>query len=230
MALREAPKAVLKRAPAGLDSATTARDAMEAMMDAHRTIRACLAIAGAILLPPYAAHAQESAGTAAANASSGSLHDFDFELGTWKTHVSRLAHPLSGSREWVELDGTSVVRNIMDGSANLVELDIAGPSGRIAGVSLRLYNPDTRQWSLNYANFRSGTLSAPVTGRIANGRGEFFGSDAIDGKPVFVRFVIACASADTCRFEQAFSPDGGKSWEVNWIATDTRTAGREAKP
>jgi hypothetical protein len=151
--------------------------------------------------------------------------DFDFEIGTWKTHVSRLAKPLSGSKEWVELDGTSVVRAISEGRANLVELDVTGSSGRIAGVSLRLYNPDTRQWSLNYASLRSGTLTAPVVGGFSNGRGEFLGSDTLDGKPVFVRFVIACPRPDTCRFEQAFSNDGGKSWEVNWIATDTRVKG-----
>jgi hypothetical protein len=158
------------------------------------------------------------AGTARADGQ----HDFDFEIGTWKTHVSRLAQPLSGSKKWVELEGTSVVRAIMDGRTNLVELDVSGPSGRIAGVSLRLYNPDTRQWSLNYASLRNGTLTAPTVGGFNKGRGEFFGLDTLDGKPVFVRFVIACSTPDSCRFEQAFSDDGGKSWEVNWIATDTR--------
>ena len=149
-------------------------------------------------------------------------HDFDFEFGTWKTHVSRLAHPLSGSKEWIDLDGTSVVRSILDGRANLVELDVAGPSGHITGISLRLYSPDTRQWSLNYANLRNGALTAPVVGAFSNSRGEFFGADTLDGKPVFVRFVITCPAPDVCHFEQAFSNDGGNTWEANWIATDTR--------
>ena len=161
----------------------------------------------------------------AAAAQPDGQHDFDFEVGTWKTHVSRLEQPLSGSKKWVELEGTSVVRAIMEGRANLVELDVAGSSGHIAGVSLRLYNPDTRQWSLNYASLRSGALTAPVVGGFNKGRGEFFGLDTLDGKPVFVRFVIACPAPDTCRFEQAFSDDGGKSWEVNWIAIDTRVKG-----
>jgi len=100
--------------------------------------------------------------TAASAAHSGGQNDFDFEFGTWKTHVSRLAHPLSGSKEWVDLDGTSVVRPIMDGRANIVELDVAGPSGHIAGISLRLYNPETRQWSLNYASFRNGVLTVTL--------------------------------------------------------------------
>ena len=153
-------------------------------------------------------------------------HDFDFEIGTWKTHVSRLAEPLSGSNKWVELDGTSVVRSVMGGRANLVELDVSGPSGRIAGVSLRLYNPEARQWSLHYASLASGSLTAPVVGAFDHGRGEFFGFDTLGGKPVFVRFVIACPALDACRFEQAFSNDAGKSWEVNWIATDTRVVAR----
>jgi len=184
-------------------------------MRSPATIRACLAT-GVLVIASANAHAAEATATG--------VRDFDFEIGTWKTHVSRLTHPLSGSKEWVELDGTSVVRKIMDGRANLVELDIAGPSGRITGVSLRLYNPDTRQWGLNYASFRSGTLTAPVVGAFDKGRGEFFGLDTLDGKPVFVRFVVVCATTDSCRFEQSFSGDGGKTWEANWIATDTRVA------
>jgi hypothetical protein len=154
--------------------------------------------------------------------------DFDFEIGTWKTHVSRRLHPLSGSTEWVELDGTSVVRKLLDGRANLVELDIAGPSGRITGVSLRLYNPEARQWSLNYSSIGAGTLSAPLFGEFRNRRGEFFGQDTLGTRTIQVRFVITCATPDNCRFEQSFSGDGGANWEINWIATDTRTKGDAA--
>jgi len=149
-------------------------------------------------------------------------HDFDFEFGTWKTHVSRRLHPLSGSSNWVELEGTSVVRKLLDGQANLVELDIAGPSGRIAGTSLRLYNSEARQWSLNYASIGAGTFTAPLFGEFRNKRGEFFGQDTLGGRTILVRFIIACATPDRCRFEQAFSADGGATWEDNWIATDTR--------
>ncbi|MGJ7902316.1 hypothetical protein [Lysobacter sp. 1R34A] len=151
-------------------------------------------------------------------------HDFDWEIGAWKSHVSRRLRPLSGSDEWTELEGTTVVRPVFDGRANLAELDIAGPSGRIQGLSLRLYEPQARQWSINYANLRSGALTAPIAGAFKNGRGEFFGHDSFDGRPIRVRFVIECATRDVCRFEQAFSADDGKSWELNWIATDTRIA------
>jgi hypothetical protein len=153
-------------------------------------------------------------------------HDFDWEIGTWKTHLKRLQRPLTGSTTWVEYDGTTVVRKVWDGRANLVELDVSGPAGRIEGLSLRLYNPEGRQWSLNFSNVKGGTLSPPVYGEFKNGRGEFFGVDTLDGgRAILVRFVISQLDPNSWRFEQAFSDDGGKTWEANWIATDTRTAG-----
>jgi len=149
-------------------------------------------------------------------------HDFDFEIGTWKTHLRRLVHPLSGSTTWVEYDGTSVVRKVWEGRANLVELVADGPAGHFEGLNLRLYNPESRQWSLNFANSRAGTLGTPTVGAFENGRGEFFDQETFDGRAVLVRFVISDIMAGSCRFEQAFSADGGKTWEVDWIATDTR--------
>jgi hypothetical protein len=149
-------------------------------------------------------------------------HDFDFEMGTWKTHVKRRVKPLTGSGTWVEYEGTSIVRPLMRGDANLVELDVAGPAGRIEGVALRLYNADARQWSLNFASRAGGTMTPPVVGEFRNGRGEFYGSDTLGPRAILVRFVISDITPDSCRFEQAFSDDGGKTWEVNWIAVDTR--------
>ncbi|WP_162125746.1 hypothetical protein [Pseudoxanthomonas wuyuanensis] len=153
---------------------------------------------------------------------SGGQHDFDWEIGTWKTELRRLKSPLSGSDEWVEYAGTSVVRQVLDGRANLVELRVEGPAGRIEGASLRLYNPHTEQWNLNYASARNGTLSHPVYGGFRNGRGEFYGQEDFDGRAVLVRFVISQITRDSARFEQAFSDDGGRTWEANWIAIDTR--------
>jgi hypothetical protein len=149
-------------------------------------------------------------------------HDFDFEIGAWKTHLRRLEHPLTGSTRWVEYEGTSVVRKVWDGRANLVELVVDGPAGHLEGLSLRLYDPRTRQWSLNFANAASGTLGPPAIGGFRNGRGEFSDSETLDGRPILVRFVISDIAPDACRFEQAFSGDGGRTWEVNWVATDTR--------
>jgi hypothetical protein len=151
-------------------------------------------------------------------------HDFDFQIGSWKTHLKRLVHPLTGSASWVEYDGTTVVRKIWDGRANVVELEVDGPSGHIEGLSLRLYNPKTHQWSLNFANSNDGTLTQPTVGEFENGRGKFFNQEALNDRVIFVRFVISDIGPNSCRFEQSFSDDGGKTWEVNWIATDTRVA------
>jgi len=149
-------------------------------------------------------------------------HDFDFEIGTWKTHLKRLLHPLTGSTAWVEYVGTSVVRKIWDGRANLVELVADGPGGHFEGLNLRLYNPQSHQWGLNFASSGGGTLSQPTIGEFKNGRGEFFDQEPFNGRAILVRFVVSDITQSSCRFEQAFSDDGGKTWEVNWIATDTR--------
>jgi hypothetical protein len=148
--------------------------------------------------------------------------DFDFEIGNWKTHLSRRLRPLTGSTTWVEYEGTSVVRKVWNGRANLVELVADGPAGHFEGLSLRLYDPQARQWSLNFSNASAGTLTVPMIGEFRNGRGEFYCQDTLDGKAIFVRFIISPVTADSIRFEQSFSNDGGKSWEVNWIAIDTR--------
>ena len=150
--------------------------------------------------------------------------DFDFHIGTWKTHLKRLQKPLTGSTTWVEYAGTTVVRKVWDGAANLVELDVEGAAGRIEGLSLRLYNPQSRQWSLHFANRKGGTLFPPTIGEFRNGRGEFYAQEELDGRAILVRFVISEVTPGSCRFEQAFSSDGGKSWEVNWVAVDTRTS------
>ncbi len=149
-------------------------------------------------------------------------HDFDFEIGRWKTHLSRLVHPLTGSTTWVEYDGTTVVRPVWNGRANLVELGADGPGGHFEGLSLRLYNPASRQWSLNFASSSTGVLAQPSIGEFKNEGGEFYDQETLNGRAILVRFVIMPITADSCRFEQAYSDDGGKTWEVNWIATDTR--------
>jgi hypothetical protein len=148
--------------------------------------------------------------------------DFDFEIGTWKTHLRRLLRPLSGSTTWVEYDGTTVVRKVWNGRANLVELDVDGSAGHIEALSLRLYNPQSRQWSLNFSNSAAGTMATPTIGEFKNGRGEFYDQETLNGRAILVRFLILPISADSIRFEQSFSDDGGKTWELNWVAVDTR--------
>jgi hypothetical protein len=198
-------------------------------MNAHLRLSARLALCLPLLaLHPVQGLAQskpDSARSSLQGAPRDGQHDFDFEIGTWTTRLSRLARPLTGSGEWVEYEGTSVVREVWDGRANLVELEVEGPAGRIEGLSLRLYNPQSRQWSLNFSNSRGGTLSPPVIGEFRDGRGVFFGQDTHDGRAILVRFVISRLTADSWRFEQSFSDDGGETWEANWIAIDTRVQG-----
>jgi hypothetical protein len=148
--------------------------------------------------------------------------DFDSHIGEWTTHLKRLQRPLSGSTTWVEYKGTSIVRPVLNGRANLVELAVEGPAGRIEGAALRLYEPESRQWTLNFFNVLDGKLTPPVIGEFRDGRGEFYGQDSFKGRAILVRFIITPVDAKTLRFEQAFSADGGKTWEVNWIATDHR--------
>ncbi len=149
-------------------------------------------------------------------------HDFDFGLGTWKTHLRRLQHPLSGSSTWVEYDGTSIVRGVLQNRANIVELAVAGAAGRIEGAALRLYEPATHRWTLNFFNIADGQLTPPMIGGFHDGRGLFYGDDTLGTRPIKVRFEISPMTAGSYRFEQAFSADSGKTWEVNWIAVDTR--------
>lgn len=191
-------------------------------------LRIFLLICGlVVILQPFHGLAQKKSGASETSlqrppTERGGQQDFDFEIGTWKTRLSRLAHPLTGSTTWVEYEGTTVVRKVWNGRANLVELVADGPSGHFEGLSLRLYNPQSRQWSLNFASIQSGALSQPTIGGFKNGRGEFFNQETFNGRAIFVRFVISDITPNSCRFEQAFSDDGGKTWEVNWIATDTR--------
>jgi hypothetical protein len=180
-------------------------------------------LAFVLLALPTCARAQQSQSTLR-----DGQHDFDFEIGTWKTHIRRLQNPMTGSNTWVEYDGTSVVRKIWDGAANLVELEVDGPAGHIEGLSLRLYNPEAHQWSLNFANSKIGTFTVPTIGEFKNGRGEFYDWEPINGRSVLVRNVFTDVTPEAFHFEQAFSDDGGKTWETNWITDDTRISAEPA--
>ncbi len=177
-----------------------------------------------VVFQPAHGAAQEKSGASQESAHDGQ-HDFDFEIGTWKTHLkvsSRLAHPFTGTNTWSTHEGMSVVRKIWGGRANLVELEVDGPTGHLEGLSLRVYNPQSHQWSLNFANSKVGTMSVPTVGEFKNGRGEFYDQETINGRVILVRNVWSDMNPNSCHFEQAFSEDGGKTWEVNWIADDTR--------
>jgi hypothetical protein len=148
-------------------------------------------------------------------------HDFDPLIGKWKYHLKRRLNPLTGSTTWVEFDGKGVCRNVWDG-AELDQAEFNSPTGHIEGVVLRLYNPESHQWSLSWANRKNGTLDPPQVGQFKNGRGEFFAQDKVNGKVILIRFVWSDMTTNSPHFEQSFSDDGGKTWEVNWITDQTR--------
>ncbi len=150
-------------------------------------------------------------------------HDFDFEIGSWKIHLKKLMNPLTGSTTWVEFDGTSVTRKIWDGRSQIEEFETDSPtSGHIEGLTLRLYNPAAHQWNLNWATSKTGAFGVPTIGEFKNGRGEFYDWEPINDRMVLVRFVWSDITPTTAHFEQSFSTDGGKTWEVNWITDQTR--------
>jgi hypothetical protein len=152
-------------------------------------------------------------------------HDFDFLIGSWKYHLSRLEHPLTGSTKWIEFEGAGVCRPVWNGLANLDELEVDGPSGLIEGLTLRLYNPQSHQWSLYWGNSKNGALSLPPTVGsfdVQNGRGEFFDQETFNGRMILVRYVWSDITPTSAHFEQSFSDDGGKTWEPNWITTQVR--------
>jgi len=151
-------------------------------------------------------------------------HDFDFELGSWKIHLKRRLNPLTGSDKWVEFDGTSVTRKLWDGRSQIEQFETDGTGGHIEGLTLRLYNPQSHQWRLYWANSKNGILDPPQVGEFKDGKGEFYAQDVINGKAILIRFIWSKTDTSVPHFEQSFSDDGGKTWEVNWITDQTRVS------
>jgi hypothetical protein len=161
--------------------------------------------------------------------------DFDFLIGTWEVTNRRLLAPLTGSTGWDTFPGVSICAGrIFDGGANFDE--IVFPTKGTRGLTLRLYNPERDEWSLNWAASLDGRLTPPVTGRFGpDGRGEFLGDDFHRGdfhrgdfhrgEKVLCRYLWSGISVTTARWEQAYSTDGGQDWETNWTMDFQRLAG-----
>ncbi len=153
-------------------------------------------------------------------------HAFDFDLGTWHTRSSRLMHPLTGSKTWADLEGLTVVHRVWGGRANLAEFVAEGPAGHVQLLALRWFNPNTHEWNIDFATPNVGTLGdQPGVGQCKDGRCEFYDQEEVNGRQIWVRFSIWKISDDSAQSEQAFSEDGGKTWEVNWINRYTRVKG-----
>ncbi|MFE2261457.1 hypothetical protein [Streptomyces griseosporeus] len=149
-----------------------------------------------------------------------SPHDFDFLHGDWEIRNRRRTDFLDPDSGWEEFGATGHCRPLFDGAADIDEMDV--PDQGWKGLTLRLFDPVARQWSLHWSSSRSGRLFPPVTGRFEGGRGEFHGDDTHDGKDVRVRFVWSGISPAAARWEQAFSLDGGETWLTNWVMEFTR--------
>jgi hypothetical protein len=157
------------------------------------------------------------------HAARASKHDFDFLHGSWNVHNRYLKGRLQHSTEWIEFDAQSDVQPLLDGLGQLDRFRAVRDGDAIEGVTLRLFNPATGEWSLHWADtVNPGVLLPPMVGRFNGGVGEFFGDEFVNGKKVLCRFYWMRTNPDSPRWEQAFSDDGGKTWETNWIMTFTR--------
>lgn len=143
-------------------------------------------------------------------------HDFDFFHGRWHTRNRRLVERLQGSTTWETFDATNDVTPVLGGLGNVDEYRTEHWPGFV-GLSLRLFNPRTGKWTIYWANNREGVLEPPVVGSFSNGVGVFEGRDELRGRPILVRYIWSRITTTSPRWEQAFSPDDGKTWETNWI-------------
>ncbi|HEY3766810.1 MAG TPA: hypothetical protein VGL44_16720 [Gaiellales bacterium] len=152
----------------------------------------------------------------------GTETDFDFWFGDWDVRNRRLRERLAGCDEWVEFAATSHARPILDGLGNEDEFR-TDHAGGFVGMSFRFFDPETRRWSIYWADSRrSGLLDPPVIGGFDGDVGVFHGADTFFGEPILVRFIWSGVTTPTPRWEQAFSDDGGDTWETNWIMDFTR--------
>jgi hypothetical protein len=148
--------------------------------------------------------------------------DFDFWMGRWIAHNRRLRKRLAGSDEWDEFEGTVIARRILDGMGNEDEFRTDFDGGFV-GMSFRFFDPVKKQWSIYWADSRrSGELDPPVLGTFSGDTGVFEGPDVFEGRPILVRYTWSRVTTPTPRWEQAFSEDGGETWETNWITDFTR--------
>ena len=195
-------------------------------MHRRRTKIATSALGSALLLAVglgfFAPRSPAADSPPAASAERDGQHDFDFIFGRWKVHLKR---KVAGTDRWTESDGYGIYRKVWGGRANLNEFFTENSSGHVEGLTLRTYNPVTHLWSLYWANSRDGILSSAQVGKFHHGQGEFYAQDTFEGKTIWVRFIWSQTDAKSPHFEQSYSEDGGKTWEVNWITDQTRVAG-----
>lgn len=148
--------------------------------------------------------------------------DFDFWMGRWHVHNRVLRERLAGCEEWDEFEATSRAWPILDGLGNVDEFR-TDHDGGFVGMSFRFFDPERQRWSIYWADTRrSGVLDPPVFGSFSDDDGVFMGHDTFAGRAILVRFTWSGVTTPTPRWEQAFSDDGGETWETNWVMEFTR--------
>lgn len=150
--------------------------------------------------------------------------EFAFLVGTWTVAHQRLRHRLQGSDIWDRFQGISTTRPVLDGLGNVEENLIEHPDGTYRAIAIRSFDQSTGQWAIWWLDGRNPHhLDTPVVGQFSDGIGTFTCEDTFEGRPILVRFLWKCSSETECHWEQAFSPDGGATWETNWLMDFTRS-------
>ncbi|MBB2742908.1 UNVERIFIED_ORG: hypothetical protein FHR35_002730 [Microbispora rosea subsp. rosea] len=148
------------------------------------------------------------------------MKDFDFLVGSWDVANRRLLKRGVGSDEWEEFPGRCVAYGFFDGAGSFDTLTL--PTKDFDGATVRTYDAERDEWSIYWVNSRRGLDPVPVVGRFVDGVGTFYADDTDDGRPIRVRFIWSGIGPDSCHWEQAFSYDGGQTWETNWSMDFTR--------
>lgn len=184
-----------------------------------------LTAATVLVLLPVSTRAESLAAASRGVAPRDGRHDFDYLVGSWKIHLKRLTNPLTGSKRWVEFDGKVVCRKMWGGRGELEQFDVDSPEKHIVihGLTIRLYDPKTRQWHIYWSNAEQAVIEwPPVEGHFTNGRGEFYDEEDFEGRPILVRYLWTRTDTSSPHFEQSYSADWGKTWEVNWMTDQTK--------
>lgn len=148
--------------------------------------------------------------------------DFDFYMGSWRVTSRRLRERLANCTEWEEFEGECTARKILNGLGNMDEVTFHRESGTFHGMTVRLFNAATQEWSIYWAASNVAIMGDPMIGSFKNGVGTFYDHEPHNGKHIFSRFLWTVISEDECRWEQAFSEDGGQTWETNWTMHNNR--------
>ena len=191
-------------------------------METHRrmAVMVCLSL-GLVASGLSIAQTSPSSGEQIGHAESAvpGLHDFDFLVGRWRVHHRKLKVRLANNHDWIEFEGTLYSQPLMEGYSNVDDLMLNVPGVPYRGVALRSFDTKSQQWSIWWLDSRTpqGPLAPPMKGGFKNGVGTFYGDDILNGKKVLARFLWSDITPTSCHWEQAYSPDGGKTWETNWV-------------